>query len=323
MKNASKISLRLFPVLLIGIGTALNTGCSPKIYTHLTKTYPSGLHGTDVRFFEPNDTLPDDADTLGTLRIRDTGFTVDCSYEKVIALAESETVKVGGNGFHITEHLRPSVLGSSCHRISGTMLYLPEGVRSETKSPQVSAGAPDEKLKNRSTFYANAGYGIIVSKVLLPEGSSGDPTRGFDFNVGYDYAVDPIWSIGAIYSQYTSSMLIPLDGHELVKDRIILQYIGAGVSAGGMLSHHWALRGSLGLGYAHYAEKALGLKTGVGGFGTHLMLDAEYRFNPHVGIGANLAGFSGRFRSELLTAEEDKTAAINRYSFSAGIRIHF
>lgn len=109
----------------------------------------------------------------------------------------AETVRIGGNGFHITKHLRPSALGSSCHRISETMLYLPDDFQDETFTPQTAsadnpADSSSEKPKNRSTFYANAGYGFIVGKILLPEGSSGNPAQGFDFNIGYDYAINPI-----------------------------------------------------------------------------------------------------------------------------------
>lgn len=118
-------------------------------------------------------------------------------------------------------------------------------------------------------------------------------------------------------------MHIPLGEIMLIKDRLILQYIGLGVSAGGMLGRHWALCGSLGYGYGHYAEKALGAKIGKGGFGSHFMFDAAYRFTPHVCIGANIAGLSGLFHSYLLSMEEGKAASIIRCTLSAGIRIHF
>jgi len=42
---------------------------------------------------------------LGKIKIGDTGFSTDCSYEKAIEIAELEARKVGGNAVKITKHL--------------------------------------------------------------------------------------------------------------------------------------------------------------------------------------------------------------------------
>ena len=65
---------------------------------------------------------PEKAEVLGLVRIGDTGFTTNCSYDIVVESAKLEARKAGGNMIKITDHTLPSVLGSSCHQITARIL---------------------------------------------------------------------------------------------------------------------------------------------------------------------------------------------------------
>jgi hypothetical protein len=96
--------------------------CSPKITTSITTNYPPLNYKEDVRVFGMQDAVPANAQQIGIVKIGDTGFTTDCSWEFVIDKAKTEARKVGGNAIKITEHLAPDVWTSTCHRITAKIL---------------------------------------------------------------------------------------------------------------------------------------------------------------------------------------------------------
>jgi len=75
----------------------------------------------DVKVYTLVDAVPSDMTELGTAKISDTGFTVNCSYDKVIERAKLEARKAGGNAIKIVEHTPPNLM-SSCHRITFLIL---------------------------------------------------------------------------------------------------------------------------------------------------------------------------------------------------------
>ena len=52
--------------------------------------------------------------------------------ELVVALVKQKTVKDGGNALALTDHRKPSLLGSSCHQIAGDMLWISDTANWET-----------------------------------------------------------------------------------------------------------------------------------------------------------------------------------------------
>ena len=109
--------LLIFCVLLIAVS------CSPKVSKTLTKSYAPLDYKEDVLVFDLETPVPYEADNMGTIKIGDSGFTTDCSWNTVIETAKIEVRKVGGNALKITEHKPPSG-GSSCHRITATVLRI-------------------------------------------------------------------------------------------------------------------------------------------------------------------------------------------------------
>lgn len=77
----------------------LTTGCAPSVYTSIQKSYPARIEGSTVLVYDMADSLPEPAEVLGSVTVKDSGFSVNCNYAKVMQRAKDETNKIGGNGF--------------------------------------------------------------------------------------------------------------------------------------------------------------------------------------------------------------------------------
>ncbi len=100
------------------------SSCNPKISTSLVKSYPPIDYRQEIVVIGLNDTVPDSSETLGVVKIGDTGFSTNCGYDIVINIAKLEARKAGGNAIKITEHIPPSIMGSSCHRITAKIIKI-------------------------------------------------------------------------------------------------------------------------------------------------------------------------------------------------------
>lgn len=100
--------------------------CSSNISLKIVKNYPTLDYRKEVFVIELSQQVPDSAEMIGQIRIGDSGFSINCGYDKVIQEAKFEARKIGGNAIKILEHKRPSVVGSSCHRIKANILRIQE-----------------------------------------------------------------------------------------------------------------------------------------------------------------------------------------------------
>ena len=98
------------------------SSCNPKITRNITNAYPALDNMQEVIVFDMEHTAPQEAEILGEVKIGDTGFTTNCSYEVVMNIAKQEARKVGGNGIKITKYTPP--FGSTCHRITAQVLRM-------------------------------------------------------------------------------------------------------------------------------------------------------------------------------------------------------
>ena len=110
--------------MIVAAAVAL-CACGPSKHLSVTQSMPALEPDSHVEVLQLNEPIPPDAEILGTVKIGDTGFSTDCSYEKVIETAREQARSVGGNAIKITEHKTPSALGSSCHRITAAIISLP------------------------------------------------------------------------------------------------------------------------------------------------------------------------------------------------------
>lgn len=182
------------PLLFVSVALLLSS-CSTKIRVVSTKHYPALADRNEVFVYSEIAKVPVDVEKIGMVKIGDSGFTTDCSYETVVSQAQTEAAKMGGNAIHIVEHRLPGIWGSSCHQIVADVL------RINTLIAVSSAGRdslnPDTAVAataRRVAFYRalpiapvyapfrlaiNAGRGCQTAKT--PEGRSKEET---DYNAG-------------------------------------------------------------------------------------------------------------------------------------------
>jgi hypothetical protein len=107
--------------LLIGCILIL-CSCAPKISTTISKSYTELDYREEVRVLGLQDPVPANSEELGVVKIGDSGFSNNCGWDAVIDRAKIEARKAGGNAIKITNHIPPSIMGSSCHRIIAKIL---------------------------------------------------------------------------------------------------------------------------------------------------------------------------------------------------------
>ena len=118
--NQIKTKNKQFIFLLVVL---LFSACSPKVVTNIQHSTEPLAYTEKVKVVPLEKPMPNNAKIIGEIKIGDTGFSTNCTWEVVIQKAKEEARKAGGNAIKITEHIPPSVWGSSCHRIRGTIIY--------------------------------------------------------------------------------------------------------------------------------------------------------------------------------------------------------
>ena len=204
MKIANLLLILLLPVCL--------GSCAPKVITHIERSYSPRVAAEEVLLYGVGQTVPESAELIGTVKVVDSGASTKCNYDQVVALAKQTTSKSGGNALALTDHREPSLLGSSCHQIAGNMLWIDDATNLEAEiAPLVSPSGRDNNAGvskssfHHSTIYANIGYAFMTNKFYLPNGASGHPRKGMDWQVGYDWVSRSGFGAGLMYSGYKSS----------------------------------------------------------------------------------------------------------------------
>lgn len=335
-RSAAHLTAALFLLLS-------SVGCAPKVYTMLQKSYPARPAGSAVEVFYLNDSVPTDAEVLGRVEVRDEGTATNCGYTSVVQLAKEATNRAGGDGLHITWHLIPSLRNGSCHQIAGDMLRLGDSARrvvttpyetttaahgsSTTPSvaPQPQAPTPGLAFEQKPfTVAVNAGYGMILSKMELLDGMSGNPRSGLNINAALQWTSRIQMGVGLRYSGYFSG--VNYDQYPISDERIKLHvhYIAPELVLRQQAGKRWDLHETIGFGYATYGESMRGITTSINGFGTHLNIGAEYRLSQHFALGLGATCLRTFYpNQETLSTDEDSTAGITLLTISGGLRILF
>ena len=97
----------------------LFASCMPSRKVSILSNSQSLPIGASVNIIGIGQKLPENAKLLGQIRIGDNGFSTNCKYDEVLAIAVNECRKMGANTFQIIQHKDPTALGSTCHRIKG------------------------------------------------------------------------------------------------------------------------------------------------------------------------------------------------------------
>jgi hypothetical protein len=148
--------------LLPGLISILLIACSPKVTTKLTETYPSLDYKQEVTVIGITEDTPPTATEIGTVKIGDTGFSINCGWDVVIEKAKMEVRKAGGNVLKIIEHTPPSMMGSSCDRITAKILKV-ENPKELNKIKENKTATVDSTWNYAKLFvYRPRGAGALV-----------------------------------------------------------------------------------------------------------------------------------------------------------------
>lgn len=151
MKNILLLSAAILTIVL--------SSCSHSITRNIDKSYAPTDFKQEVVVFGLSEIAPKGGESLGTIRFGDTGFSSNCGYEVAIEKAKLEARKVGGNAIKVIKHVPPSLMGSTCDRITVNVL--------KYTNPENLKTAVEEELLDIDHailyVYRTAGSGFLVS----------------------------------------------------------------------------------------------------------------------------------------------------------------
>jgi len=116
--------IKLINAVLLGILVITMTSCSSTVSTTTSKSYQPNYANGPIVVYGANDRLPAQTEKIGTIKIGDYGFSVDCGWQSVLERAKNESRKKGGNAIQLTSVQRPDFF-STCYRITATILKAP------------------------------------------------------------------------------------------------------------------------------------------------------------------------------------------------------
>jgi hypothetical protein len=160
--NTSKIvktTLVFLVLILVSCSSVVRTQIENKSFSPLSKH-------VKVYVFDDLE-VPENSEYVGELKIGDTGFSKNCSYEEVIEKSRELARENGANLVRITSSSEPNTGGSTCYRIQAelyrnvnleTLALLEETLESRYKSQ-----LPEDADYAKVYFYRpSLSYGYLV-----------------------------------------------------------------------------------------------------------------------------------------------------------------
>jgi hypothetical protein len=143
------------PFLLILL-TLFLIGCSPTIRTTSTSYYPPTHVNEPIVVFGLNDAIPSNSKNIGTIKIGDSGLSVNCGWDQVIEKAKRACRRIGGNGIKLVSVYEPDFFSSTCYQITAYVIRSPEN--QYLGESERSTGYTLNKLKGE---WASTGVEVI------------------------------------------------------------------------------------------------------------------------------------------------------------------
>ena len=312
MKKKESMKMVLFSALAVCL-----TSCAmnPKVTADLMGTYPQ-RSADQVVIYEEGDTVPANATVVGKVKVTDGGMTgtLDCLYGNVLALAVKKTAESGGNALHIDNHKQPDFV-STCHRIWGTMLLLPDSLVnnvSTMKTLQELEKKQDEEL-----------LGYIHNQEDRAKRARQTPKNIFKVNGGVsflssDYQIDYHTYKGR--TGYTTAYSFD----EGVKTSV--NFIGPSLVFSTMLGNKslWRWDVSMSLGYGRYSEKVAGYKYSEGHFCAKMDMGIEYKVAKNIGLGLQVGMSTLKLdKPEGYELKDNEFYGIQHVDVLGGLRFYF
>ena len=300
-------------------------GCSPRVHTSLQGQYPA-RSADSVRVYGLGETPPAMAETVGYIDVTDAGLTTQCRYPQVLKKAVERTAACGGNALSITQHMKPD-FWSSCHRISGTMLLVPDSVVTASSHEEIQRmevlqdeAVANRKLEEQKTvvrpqdmFRLAIGPTWISSKVYITPQKYYKNRHATDICADYEHLWTSGLGLGVNFSHNHASF-----------DRygsFTQLYLGPSLVYAIRKVRHVGIECALGLGYSFYAEKG-GYTDG--GLGIMYKLGVEYLFTEHFGVGLQYNSWSNYYsKPDDFELSKDEEYRLDRWGFQLGVHYYF
>lgn len=266
--------------------------CSPTINTSMTQTPIRLADESEVVIIPENMTAPVNHKMIGTTKVGDSGFTVNCGLDVMINLMKNEARKNGANALKITKHILPSPMGSTCHRLTADLLVLDDvnemkrllsanqevrrdkGVKDSliNTNDKTVDQLPYSKKTNDSkiVFFANLGRAYRIASApdglnVEQENYIRDLKSGISYELSGYYLSQGTGGFGLKYNLYNSNGVLKnqqvtfRDGTSIttdISDNITIQFIGPSMIIDDAVSKKIDGTLEFALGYMSYKNTA-------------------------------------------------------------------
>lgn len=132
-------------LLALALGFA---SCSPVVHKKISKPMTPQENTVEVAVFEVNEMVPENAEIIGEIVIKDAGFATNCGWEAILEKAKTEVRAAGGNGLEILQHVYPNPWTSPCHQIFAHILNISDDIKPTELSEKAKAYFHDYIILN-------------------------------------------------------------------------------------------------------------------------------------------------------------------------------
>lgn len=308
------------------------TGCAPRLVTDMfTSEYPP-VSPDSVHVFLVGEQLPDNALTIGKMKVVDNGLSVKGTYDRVLSMAVNATAKNGGNGLALTEHRLPDV-HSTIHRVWGNMLRLPQS------AADTLAGHTIERALSRSDYDGYLSY--KQTRAHIEQRFNDAPRNVLRFNVGPSWLISN-YDIGNKVYKSKIGLDIAFDYEHLWRGclgiginylhnytsfdegiSMHLNYIGPSfVVALPFPNHRWDF--ALGVGYCHYSETMGSVSLSESHVAPVMRIGYEHKLGENIALGFQMNMISVKLdKPDNVVLDKDEVYGIQRLGVQAGLRYYF
>lgn len=311
-------------LIAITAGLFLTSCINPRVIMSVDKVLPA-TSAEQVVVFEHVDSLPVKCDTVGHLRLKDSGFTLPSrgTYPYVVSYARKKAAECGANALNIDEHKLPK-RGTTTHQVWATMLLLPDAqestftawaqLESNLNRDAAMVGRVLEDLSHdfrpHHALKLSAGPAWIYSDIYTATGVRKN-TFAMDLMAEYEYTWKSGLGVGATFSHAWGFV----DGNPLK-----LIYVGPSFVYAFREARQWGAEVAIGIGYARYND---GYRSD-NGFGMMYKVGAEYLFTRHLGVGAEINLLDTRFSEpEGVDLPKNEAFGFSRLNLLIGLRAYF
>jgi len=168
VKKTNTIDMKNIINLLFIVSLMILSSCGSTIRTTATKTYEPNYSNEPIIVYGRNDQLPSQTEKIGTIKIGDSGFSVDCGWEKVLQKAKNECRKKGGNAIQIVSVYEPD-FSCTCYRLTAIILKGPE--KEYISASEAKTGLNETIIKSEWSKKGVDEIEGIYEKVVTNEGA--------------------------------------------------------------------------------------------------------------------------------------------------------